>query len=81
VNVIRFLDENHMSDTNEVMHADVFKKSAAVLVELSSADDDQKFAAFLSSMAGIDEAPGYAASYLWNERFFGVKTKRWARAS
>ncbi len=76
VNVIRFLDENHMSDTNEVMHDNVFKKSPAVLVELSSADDDQKFVAFLSQMTGIDEAPGYAASYLWNERLFGAKAKR-----
>ena len=76
VNVIRFLDENHMSDTNEVMHANVFKKSTAVLVELSSADDDQKFATFLSQMADIDEAPSYVASYLWNERLFGAKAKR-----
>ncbi len=76
VNVIRFLDENHMNDTNEVMHDNIFKKSPAVLVELSSADDDQKFVTFLSQMAGIDEAPGYAASYLWNERLFGVKAKR-----
>ncbi|MGE5405097.1 MAG: FAD-binding protein [Candidatus Saccharibacteria bacterium] len=76
VNVIRFLDENHMIDTNEVMHDNVFKKSAAVLVELSSADDDQKFTTFLSQMAGIDEAPSYAASFLWNERLFGAKAKR-----
>jgi FAD/FMN-containing dehydrogenase/NAD-dependent dihydropyrimidine dehydrogenase PreA subunit len=76
VNVIRFLDENHMSDTNEVMHANVFKKSAAVLVELSSAEYDQKFITFLSQMAGIDEAPSYVASYLWNERLFGAKAKR-----
>jgi len=76
VNVIRFLDENHMIDTNEVMHDNVFKKSAAVLVELSSADDDQKFIKYLSQIAGIDEAPGYAASYLWNERLFGAKAKR-----
>jgi FAD/FMN-containing dehydrogenase/NAD-dependent dihydropyrimidine dehydrogenase PreA subunit len=76
VNVIRFLDENHMSDTNEVMHDNVFKKSPAVLVELSSADDDQKFVTFLSQMVGIDEAPSYVASYLWNERLFGAKAKR-----
>jgi FAD/FMN-containing dehydrogenase/NAD-dependent dihydropyrimidine dehydrogenase PreA subunit len=76
VNVIRFLDENHMSDTNEVLHDNVFKKSAAVLVELSSADDDQRFLAFLSQMTDIDEAPGYVASYLWNERLFGAKAKR-----
>lgn len=76
VNVIRFLDENHMSDTNEVMHADVFKKSPAALVELSSVDDEQRFITYLSQMADIEEAPGYAASYLWNERLFGVKAKR-----
>lgn len=76
VNVIRFLDENHMSDTNEVMHDNVFKKSPAVLVELSSAEDDQKFITYLSKMTGIDEAPGYVASYLWNERLFGAKAKR-----
>jgi FAD/FMN-containing dehydrogenases len=76
VNVIRFLDENHLSDTNEVMHDNVFKKSPSVLVELSSADDDQKFLSFLSQMAGIDEAPSYVASYLWNERLFGAKAKR-----
>jgi len=76
VNVIRFLDENHMSDTNEVMHDNVFKKSTAVLVELSSADDDEKFIKYLSQIAGIDEAPGYAASFLWNERLFGAKAKR-----
>ena len=42
-NVIRFLDENHLSDINEIMHASVFKKKAGVLVEFSSSRDDQKF--------------------------------------
>ena len=42
-NVIRFLDENHLSDINEIMHSKVFKKSAGVLVELSSPEDDEKF--------------------------------------
>ncbi len=36
-NVIRFLDENHLSDTNEIMHAGIFKKSAGVLMEFGSA--------------------------------------------
>jgi FAD/FMN-containing dehydrogenase/NAD-dependent dihydropyrimidine dehydrogenase PreA subunit len=75
-NVIRFLDENHLGDTNEVMHANVFKKTAAVLVELSSPEDDQKFLAFLSKNGPIEEAPSYVASYLWNERLFGAKAKR-----
>ena len=26
--------------------------------------------------ASIEEAPRYVASYLWNERLFGMKTKR-----
>jgi len=76
VNVIRFLDENHMSDSNEVMHDNVFKKSPAVLIELGSADDDEKFVTFLSQQANIDEAPSYVASFLWNERLFGAKAKR-----
>jgi ferredoxin len=76
INVIRFLDENHMCDANELMHDNVFKKSTAVLVEMSSTDDDQKFITYLSQMTGIEEAPDYVASYLWNERLFGAKTKR-----
>jgi len=76
VNVIRFLDENHMNDTNEIMHDNVFKKNTAVLVELSSVDDDQKFVRYLTKIDGIDEAPSYVASYLWNERLFGAKAKR-----
>jgi FAD/FMN-containing dehydrogenase/NAD-dependent dihydropyrimidine dehydrogenase PreA subunit len=75
-NVIRFLDANHLGDTNEIMHANVFKKTAAVLVELSSPEDNQKFLSFLSQAGSIEEAPSYVASYLWNERLFGAKAKR-----
>jgi len=39
-NVIRFLDENHLSDTNELMRTALFKKSAGVLVEFDNAEDD-----------------------------------------
>lgn len=76
-NVIRFLDKNHMEDTDNIIHADVFKKKAAVLIEFDDPDDDKKFKRYLTSTdATIDEAPHYAASYLWNERLFGMKTKR-----
>jgi FAD/FMN-containing dehydrogenase/NAD-dependent dihydropyrimidine dehydrogenase PreA subunit len=74
--VIRFLDENHLSDVNELMHSDVFKKSAGVLVELSSSEDDEKFLKVVAQTGNLDEAPRYVASYLWNERLFGMKTKR-----
>jgi FAD/FMN-containing dehydrogenase/ferredoxin len=75
-NVIRFLDANHLNDINEIMHSSVFKKNAGVLVEFSSAEDDQKFIKFMEQSGGIEEAPRYVASYLWNERLFGMKTKR-----
>ncbi|MGD0020995.1 MAG: FAD-binding protein [Smithellaceae bacterium] len=74
--VIRFLDENHLNDINEIMHSSVFKKKAGVLVELSNSEDDKKFSEFMVQAGDIEEAPRYVASYLWNERLFGMKTKR-----
>ena len=75
-NVIRFLDENHLADTNEIMRADIFKKSAAVLVEFGSAEDEEHFVRFMAQDGDVEEAPRYVASYLWNERLFGMKIKR-----
>jgi len=75
-NVIRFLDENHLTDTNEVMRESIFKKSAGVLMEFGSSEDEEHFAKFMSQAGIIEEAPRYVASYLWNERLFGMKTKR-----
>lgn len=75
-NVIRFLDENHLNDTNAVMRAGIFKKSAGVLVEFSSAEDEESFVKFMAKAGHIEAAPRYAAGYLWNERLFGMKTKR-----
>jgi len=75
-NVIRFLDENHLADTNELMRSGIFKKSAAVLVEFGSVEDEERFVQVMSRNGGTEEAPAYAASYLWNERLFGMKTKR-----
>ncbi len=75
-NVIRFLDENHLNDTNEVIRAEVFKKSAGVLFEFGSAEDEERFERFIVKSGVIEAAPRYAARYLWNERLFGMKTKR-----
>ena len=75
-NVIRFLDENHLNDVNAIMHSKIFKKKAGVLAELSSSEDDRRFLEFMDKASGIEEAPRYVASYLWNERLFGMKTKR-----
>ncbi|MFC1847428.1 FAD-binding oxidoreductase [Chloroflexota bacterium] len=75
-NVIRFLDENQIADTNEIMRTGIFKKSAAVLIEFGSADEEEHFIKFIAQNNSIEEAPHYVASYLWNERLFGMKTKR-----
>jgi FAD/FMN-containing dehydrogenase/NAD-dependent dihydropyrimidine dehydrogenase PreA subunit len=48
-NVIRFLDENHLNNINEII---------------------------IEQNDKVEEAPRYVASYLWNERLFGMKAKR-----
>ncbi len=74
--VIRFLDANAMADMNEVVRAAIFKKSPAVLMEFSSSRDDKNFMQFMDLNRDIEQAPDHAANYLWNERLFGMKTKR-----
>jgi ferredoxin len=73
---IRFLDENQLADINQIMRSGIFKKNAAVLVEFSNSENEGLFLRFLTQHGAIQEAPGYVASYLWNERLFGMKTKR-----
>ncbi len=75
-NVIRFLDANHLSDINDLLHSKVFNRSAGVLVEFGSREEDEKFLKTIAQMGKLNEAPRYVASYLWNERLFGMKTKR-----
>ncbi len=75
-NVIRFVDANHMRETNEIMHANVFKEEAGVLVEFSSPGDEQNFIDLVKKFGNYEQSPGYAATYLWNERLFGMKAKR-----
>ena len=73
---IRFLDENQLNDINHIMRSGIFQKSAAVLVEFSSPENEGLFLRFMTGHSDIKEAPAYVASYLWNERLFGMKTKR-----
>ncbi|HXY74429.1 MAG TPA: FAD-binding oxidoreductase, partial [Dehalococcoidales bacterium] len=75
-NSIRFLDSNQLSDINQIMHGDFFKKTSGVILEFGSARDDAEFSQFRALNEGIEEAPQYVANYLWNERLFGMKTKR-----
>ena len=75
-NVIRFVDGNHLYDTNKILDASVFKETAAVLLEFSNVTDNEKFTRRTASDEKVEEAPRYVASYLWNERLFGMKSKR-----
>ncbi len=75
-NVIRFVDENHLGDINEMLHGSIFKKSAAVMVEFGSEEENESFLKFMALNASVEEAPSYVSNYLWNERLFGMKTKR-----
>jgi FAD/FMN-containing dehydrogenase/NAD-dependent dihydropyrimidine dehydrogenase PreA subunit len=75
LNTIRFLDENHLDETNKVMRGEIFKKSAAILMEFGDLDSDITFGKYITENK-IEEAPRYVASYLWNERLFGMKAKR-----
>jgi ferredoxin len=73
---IRFLDENLLNDINHIMRSGIFQKSAAVMIEFSSPENEGLFLRFMTRHSDIKEAPTYVASYLWNERLFGMKTKR-----
>jgi FAD/FMN-containing dehydrogenase/ferredoxin len=75
-NFLRFLDENHLAEINELMRNGIFKPGAAVLLEFGAESDEDYFVNFTARENGITEAPLYVASYLWNERLFGMKTKR-----
>lgn len=75
-NVIRFLDENHLADINQIARAGIFKRRAAVLIESGSAEDDRRLSGYLAGNGSLEEAPAHVATYLWNERLFGMKTKR-----
>jgi ferredoxin len=57
------------------MRTSIFKKNSGVLVEFSNLEDDEHFVKYIAKKK-IQEAPPYVASYLWNERLFGMKTKR-----
>jgi len=74
-NVIRFLDKNHLHDTNETMRVDIFEKRAGVLVEFGTPEDDEEFIEYIEKRK-MEETPRYVANYLWNERLFGMKAKR-----
>jgi FAD/FMN-containing dehydrogenase/ferredoxin len=75
-NTIRFLDDNHLADINELMHKSIYEKNPGVLVEFGSEKDAASFKQYLAQNKIAREAPQYTANLLWNERLFGMKSKR-----
>ncbi len=74
--VIRFLDENHLGDANEVLRGSPFKRAPGVLVEFDAVGEDDRFVRFLAGRTDVEAAPAPAANCLWHERLFGMKAKR-----
>ena len=74
-NVIRFLDENHLHDTNNTMKVEIFEKKTGILLEFGTPKEDEEFTSYVENRKLI-ETPRYVANYLWNERLFGMKAKR-----
>ncbi len=75
-NTIRLLDDNHLADINKLMKTGIFERKAAVLLEFGSQEDEKAFLQYIVKISGLEEAPQYAANYIWNERLFGMKIKR-----
>jgi FAD/FMN-containing dehydrogenase len=75
-NTIRFMDENHMADINELTHSSIFEKKPGVLFEFGDTAENEIFQKYLKQNPGVQIAPAYTANYLWNERLFGMKSKR-----
>ncbi len=74
---IRFIDGDLLHEMNDLVHSDIFEKKPGVLFEFENQKDDENFLSYIASTdIKLKEAPQYVASYLWNERLFGVKTKR-----
>ncbi len=75
--VIRFVDAETLHEMNILMHADTFENKSGVLFILPTKAEDDAFLSYLSSSdVKLKEAPQHVASYLWNQRLFGMKSKR-----
>lgn len=60
---------------NMLLHKDYFKKAEAIIVSTEGENSEQNFQSFLQS-AGLSEEKEYLARYMWNERYFPMKVRR-----
>ena len=61
--------------TNRLLGQDHFQSSDAILVSTEGEEEDASFRSFLKD-AGLTEEKEYLARYLWNERFFPMKVRK-----
>jgi FAD/FMN-containing dehydrogenase/ferredoxin len=75
--VIRFVDKDLLHEMNELMHAETFQHKDGVLFVFDTKEDDDAFLKYIAgSRIPVSEAPQHVAGYLWNQRLFGMKSKR-----
>ncbi len=75
--MIRFVDANHLRETNEIMHANVFKERRACWSNFQIPADEQQFLDLDEAVRHLSSSPlPMPHPILWNERLFGMKAKR-----
>jgi ferredoxin len=60
---------------NLLLHKDYFKKAEAIIVSIEGENSEQHFQSFLEN-AGLSEEKEFLARYMWNERYFPMKVRR-----
>jgi FAD/FMN-containing dehydrogenase/ferredoxin len=63
------------SYVNMLLHKEYFRKGEAIIVSTEGEDSEERFREFLK-IAKMDEEKEFLARYMWNERFFPMKVRR-----
>ncbi len=72
---IMYLDSQRMNHVNQILGGGVEEKPS-LLIALESIEEIQKYWEVKQQFNGVIEAPEYLASYLWRNRLFPMKAKR-----
>jgi len=73
---ILFESASRLTLTNRVLGQARFRSGDAVLVSIEGSESEARFDAFLKKL-GIAEEREYLARYLWGERFFPMKVRKY----
>jgi FAD/FMN-containing dehydrogenase/NAD-dependent dihydropyrimidine dehydrogenase PreA subunit len=70
---IKYVDPEHLAETNKNLEEDLFAEKDAVLVAFEDDGEEQKFLTFSENQGIL--ADDYLAHYLWQERLFPMKRR------